>query len=196
MTDPPALEVGYSIKPREADAVTVSHEHYDHSNIALALGDPLIIRDVGPYTVGDVTITGIPTFHDNVHGAKRGANMMFLIEIDGMRVLHAGDIGDQPNDAAIEALGRVDVLLVPVGGKYTIDYNGARELANTLKPKVVIPMHFKTAATDLDIQSELPFLRAAKDCAIHSIRECEATLNHDSLGIDRVIRLAYEQEDE
>ena len=193
MTDPPSPDTGYDVRPREVDAVTVSHEHSDHNYLNIALGDPMVIRDVGPYTVKDITVTGVPSFHDGEQGRSRGANMMFVFETDGMRVLHAGDLGCQPNGAAIEALGRIDVLLVPVGGKYTIDHDGALELANTLKPKVVIPMHFKTDAAKLDIQTEVPFLHAAKNCAIHAIRECDAVLSKDSLGTDRIIRLSYEK---
>lgn len=195
MTDPPSPDTGYNIAPREVDALTISHEHYDHNYADIALGEPVMIRDVGPYTVGDVRITGIPSFHDDVHGKKRGANMMFVMEMDGIRVLHAGDLGCQPNEAVIEALGRVDVLLVPVGGKYTLDHNGARDLANTLKPKVVIPMHFKTDATDIDIQDEVPFLQAVRNCSMHSIRECSCVLTKDTLGSDRVIKLDYERPD-
>lgn len=189
LTDPCDPSVGYTLSGIECDAVTVSHSHFDHCYTAAAAGDPVIIREVGEYDVNGVKVTGFPSFHDDAHGAKRGSNIMFLFEMDGIRLLHAGDICALPAEEELNAIGPVDVLLVPVGGKYTLDYSGARELANLLKPSVVIPMHYKTPALNIDIDDCAKFVASAQDCSIHKLNDCEANIYKNTLGEDRVLVL-------
>lgn len=114
---------------------------------------------------------------------------MFLFEMDGIRVLHAGDIGHMLSADSIAAIGDVDVLLVPVGGKYTLNYTEARQFANQLRPSVVIPMHYRTPKSKIDIDDVNNFISTAKDCRIHRLNDYEATLSRQSLGEDRVIVL-------
>ena len=134
-------------------------------------------------------IIGIETDHDSVGGAIRGKNTMFIYEMDGMRVLHCGDLGVIPPQEIIDAVGHIDVMMVPIGAIYTIDDLEARELANIIKPKVVIPMHYKTPKLKMELCTLAPFVDAARDCRIHNINDCECTIQPISLGEDRVIVL-------
>ena len=193
LMDPPDASTGYRIAPMQADIVTASPSHHDHNNFALALGEPARVTEAGVPEFPGVTITGIPWWHDDARGEKRGENMLFVVELDGMRVLHAGDIGALPDGETVQRLGMIDVLLVPVGGFYTIDHKEALELCNLLKPKVVIPMHYKTEKSSRSLNEKisgvLPFLNAARECAIHRLRQPEATLTRESLGADRILTL-------
>ncbi|HWR18981.1 MAG TPA: MBL fold metallo-hydrolase [Clostridia bacterium] len=193
LMDPPDASTGYHILPMKADIVVSSHGHSDHSNFALAQGDPIRVTEAGIHELDDVTIIGVPWWHDEVQGKKRGANMLYVVELDDIRVLHAGDIGTMPDAETLKKLGEIDVLLVPVGGYYTIDHKGALELCNLIKPKVVIPMHYKTEDTSPRlgevIKGVLPFLNAAQNCSIHRLRQPEAHLTKESLGMDRIITL-------
>ena len=189
LTDPPAPETGYIVHDVECDAVTVSHGHFDHNFIAAAKGEPLVISDLGEHEVKGVKVIGFPALHDKDGGRRRGAVVMYLFEIDGIRILHAGDIAQLPLTEQIEAIGHVDVLLVPVGGNYTFDYLEAREFANLLKPSVVIPMHFKTPRTDIDIDDCGNFVATVQDCRIHKLNDFEASIYKNTLGEDRVLVL-------
>jgi L-ascorbate metabolism protein UlaG (beta-lactamase superfamily) len=124
-----------------ADIVTVSHEHSDHNNIAGVRGNPEVVR--GTAKVKGIAFDAIPTYHDESEGNQRGKNKIYCFEVDGVRVCHLGDLGHPLNDEQVSELGRVDVLLTPVGGNYTIDAKVAGRVENKLAPRVVIPMHFK-----------------------------------------------------
>ncbi|MCH5278411.1 MAG: MBL fold metallo-hydrolase [Christensenellaceae bacterium] len=189
LTDPCAPGYGYELPSIEADAVTVSHDHKDHNYISIVTGSTTIIRGVGEYNVNGVNIKGFETFHDRSRGALRGKNIMFVYEMDDMRVLHCGDLGAIPDQELLDSLGQIDILLVPIGAIYTIDDLEARELANLLKPRVVIPMHYKTPKLKIDLCPLAPFIDAAKDCRIHNLNDCEASVSRMSLGEDRVIVL-------
>ena len=189
LTDPPAPETGYRVGHIHCDAVTVSHGHFDHCYTEAAEGAQEIITDAGEHKVGSVNIIGFPAFHDKEQGAKRGSVMMYLFEIDGIRVLHAGDVGDQLTRDQIAQIGVVDVLLVPIGGKYTLDYFEAREFANSLKPSVVIPMHYKTALCGIDIDDCSNFVSTVQDCRIHKLNDSEVFIYQYTLGEDRVLVL-------
>ncbi len=190
LTDPCAPAVGFDLHDIPCDAVAVSHDHFDHNYIAAVSGEPVVVSTVGKHEVGGVRIEGFEVLHDKQNGAVRGKCVMFVIEMDGIRVLHAGDIGQLPSEDFIKALGDIDVLLVPVGGKYTLDYAEARELANMLRPSVVIPMHYRTAKCKFnDIDDVNNFISTVRDCKIHRLNDCEATLSRQSLGEDRVLVL-------
>lgn len=194
LTDPPDPSVGYNIPVIEADAVTSSHDHHDHANFALCAEGAARITQPGEYAVKEVRVKGVETWHDEVRGAKRGRNIVFIFEIDGMRVVHAGDIGAMPEKDALDAIGYADVLMVPVGGVYTVNASGARELANALHPKVVIPMHYKTPALTIQLDGIGPFISSVSGCTIHRLRQSECVLTRESLGTDRVITLEYAKE--
>lgn len=159
VTDPYDATVGYPAPVGEADVVTISHDHFDH-NCFEPLKPKRVIREAGEYVVDDVKITGIPCFHDDEAGAKRGKNLIFVIEADGKRIAHLGDLGHMLSKEQADALGRLDVLLVPVGGVYTLTGEQAAELTEMLKPEAVVPMHYANEWCRFDISNEMPFIHA------------------------------------
>jgi L-ascorbate metabolism protein UlaG (beta-lactamase superfamily) len=144
ITDPYVTGGGidYGEITESADIVTVSHDHADHNNVAVVKGKPEVVR--GSASIKGIEFKGIPGYHDDAGGSTRGKNTMFCFEVDGMRVCHVGDLGHQLSDKQVAELGRIDILLIPVGGYYTIDAKVATQVCNQLNPKVIIPMHFKT----------------------------------------------------
>jgi L-ascorbate metabolism protein UlaG (beta-lactamase superfamily) len=127
-----------------ADIVTVSHEHGDHNHTADLQGNPVIIRGTGKHVVKGIEFSGVGSYHDNVSGAQRGPNNIFCFEVDGIRVCHCADLGHMLDSNALKAIGRVDVLIFPIGGPpQTIDLTEAIELWDKMKPGVVIPMHYR-----------------------------------------------------
>ncbi len=157
VTDPFG-SIGYPLPPAEADIVTVSHGHYDHCNVAGVGGAPRVIRSAGRYTAGDVLISAVESFHDDAQGRKRGGNLIFRFAGEGLTVCHLGDLGEPCNGELVAKIGQPDVLLIPVGGHYTIDFARAKEYVERLSPAVVIPMHYKTKGLLIDIGGVEPFL--------------------------------------
>lgn len=148
VTDPYDSSVGYPMGRLKGDVVTVSHEHHDHNNISLVEGNPAVLRGIGTFEpLPGIRITGFPSFHDDQEGRSRGGNTLFLIETDGLRLLHLGDLGHSLSPQAINTLGRIDILMVPVGGYYTIDAMQATSLCHDVRPRVILPMHYRTAAS-------------------------------------------------
>jgi L-ascorbate metabolism protein UlaG (beta-lactamase superfamily) len=142
---PGCFDGGINYEPitEQADIVTISHEHDDHNSTSIN-GKPEFVRDPGKHTVKDVHVHGIETFHDTGGGAERGKNVVFKMIVDGMSVVHLGDLGHPLSDESVKSIGDVDVLFIPVGGYFTIDARTAGSIIGKLRPKVVIPMHFKT----------------------------------------------------
>lgn len=163
VTDPFNSSLGYKIPSVEADMVTVSHEHYDHNATDEVKGNPEIVRGTGEKKIKDIAIKGVETFHDKAQGAQRGKNTVFSFEIDGMKIIHLGDLGHILTQEQIENIGEVDILLIPVGGTFTIDAQEASEVVGQLKPKITIPMHYKTPAIDLPIEGVERFLSGNKN---------------------------------
>lgn len=144
LTDPFDAHVGYPMRKVSCDAVTVSHGHGDHCFVEKAEGSIVIADEDGvTHLASDVTALGIPCFHDECLGAKRGKNLIFVIEADGLRIAHLGDLGAW-DEQLVRQLGHIDILLIPVGGYYTIDAASAAALCSQLSPRIVIPMHYKT----------------------------------------------------
>ncbi len=189
LTDPFAPSVLFKLPPIEADAVTISHDHHDHNYLGSVTGSTILIRTEAEFDVKGVKIKGYKTYHDCTKGSARGENVMFSFDMDGMRILHCGDLGEIPDKELLDSLGRVDILLVPIGAIYTIDDLQARELANILRPGVVIPMHYKNSKLNFELCPLEPFIEGAKDCSVYKMSECEATITKESLGVDRVIVL-------
>ena len=165
ITDPYPPEVGYSLGKPAAHIVTVSHDHHDHAYVQGIEGDPKVISGPGEYEVSEVLIIGISTFHDSEGGKKRGKNTVYLIDLDEISVCHLGDLGHGLAAEQVEEIDDVDVLLVPVGGVYTINAPMAAAVVRQLEPKVVIPMHYKTEALSFELEPVERFLReiGAKD---------------------------------
>ena len=147
VTDPYDESCGYPVTKVDADAVLVSHGHHDHSAVSTISGYTQVIDAPGVHTLApDVTVTAVEAYHDDAQGAKRGRTLMFLIEAEGLRVAHLGDLGCALSPAQQKALAPVDVLMLPVGGYYTIDAQSAAALCHRVQPRMIIPMHYRTQA--------------------------------------------------
>ena len=159
ITDPfdPSM-VGLPYPAREADIVTVSHQHQDHNFLAKIKGEPLVIDLPGEYEKKGVRITGFLSYHDKKKGAERGENILFKFEIEGVNILHCGDLGLVPEEEFIEELGEVDILLIPVGGIYTIDPKEAVTLIRGIEPSIVIPMHYNHDRLNQEVFGKLSTL--------------------------------------
>ena len=145
VTDPYDAGCGYPIRPVGAEIVLVSHHHHDHDAVENLQGNPAVIDQAGLYTPAEgVKITGVRGYHDDEQGAKRGETLLFLIATEGLRIVHLGDLGEMLNDEQAGILYDPDVLMIPVGGFYTIDGRQAQETAARLNAKVILPMHYKT----------------------------------------------------
>ena len=137
---------GYKLPEIDADIVTISHNHSDHNNVGAVKGDLVLIREPGVFSQEGIDIKGVQTFHDNVSGAKRGKNVVYNFRIDGLNVCHCGDLGHLLNLEQINEIGKVDILLLPIGGRAVLDASGAAEVMKQLNPAVMIPMHYRTKA--------------------------------------------------
>jgi L-ascorbate metabolism protein UlaG (beta-lactamase superfamily) len=134
---------GYPNPQVSADVVLVTHEHFDHNKTEAVSGHPQIVRGFGQKSVKGIEFTGAKTYHDESKGSQRGENTVFVFELDGIRFAHGGDLGHLLSDQQVKEIGRVDVLMIPVGGYYTIDAQRAWTNVEKIKPKIVIPMHYK-----------------------------------------------------
>ena len=144
ITDPyePIMGMNYEPINESADIVTVSHGHGDHNNVAAVQGNPQVIDNSTPVELKGIKVSGIDTYHDASGGNERGANVIYCIEADGIKVCHLGDLGHMLSDEQVTAIGKVDVLMAPIGGNFTIDASTADAVIEKLKPSIVIPMHF------------------------------------------------------
>ena len=143
VTDPfdPGM-VGVKFPKTEADIVIVSHNHDDHNKAAQVEGVRKVLDTPGEYEIGGTSFIGLPSYHDSEKGADRGKNTIFVIEMDGLRLCHLGDLGHKLDEGTLEEIGNIDILFVPVGGVYTIDAKLASELVTEIEPKIIIPMHY------------------------------------------------------
>ena len=145
VTDPYDAACGYPVTPVAADAVLVSHHHSDHDAVEHVTGHPRVIDTEGVHTLEPgLRVTGIRAFHDDAGGSRRGETLLFLIETEGLRVAHLGDLGDGLTEEQIRLLKGIDVLMIPTGGFYTIDAKKARDIAESLAAGIIIPMHYRT----------------------------------------------------
>jgi L-ascorbate metabolism protein UlaG (beta-lactamase superfamily) len=149
-----------------ADVVTVSHDHLDHNHLESILGAPVVLREPGEWEIRGVKFSGIPSFHDGHGGAERGENTIFRIVTDTVVTVHLGDLGHIPDAALVKAIGPVDVLLIPVGGHYTIDSAMASAVCEILAPRIIVPMHFRNRGwdnPDHPVTGVAPFLEGKTD---------------------------------
>ena len=159
VTDTYDDSVGYHMPETDADAVTVSHHHYDHDAISKVKGNPVVLDKETGYILKDsVEISSIMSFHDDCRGKKRGENIIFKFRMDGLDVCHLGDLGEDCSSDLIEMILPVNVLMIPVGGNYTIDAKMAKEYVDRIMPDIVIPMHYRAKGCKLDIDKVDDFI--------------------------------------
>ncbi len=142
-----------------ADIVLVTHDHFDHNATRVVAGDFKIIRETGTHQIGDVKIEGFRAYHDKEGGRRRGEITMFKIVLGGVSILHVGDLGHVPTEKMAEEIGKVDILMVPVGGTYTVDAMEAKETVGVINPRVVVPMHYKVHGLSLSLRPVDEFLK-------------------------------------
>jgi L-ascorbate metabolism protein UlaG (beta-lactamase superfamily) len=158
--DPFEKEIGLTPPRSQANIVTVSHRHPDHNNAGALSGEPLVIDGPGEYEIKGINIKGIFSYHDSVEGKKYGTNTIYLIEAEGIKICHLGDLGQKKlTDEQLEEIDEVDILMIPVGGKFTIDGEEAAEIINQVEPRIVIPMHYKIFGLKVDLTGVEPFLK-------------------------------------
>ena len=161
VTDPYKSEkVGLKMPHVEADIVTISHDHDDHNGLEAIKGEPFVIRGAGEYEVKGVYIEGIESYHDDEKGAKRGNNIIYRFELEDISIAHLGDLGHELTDKQLERLEGTDIVLIPVGGVYTIDAQKAVSVINQIEPRIVIPMHYSLPGLKFDLGTVDQFLKA------------------------------------
>lgn len=161
--DPYDNSIGLRSPHFTADCLLLTHDHKAHANKAAVSGDPFVIDGPGEYEVKGVMIYGIPSWHDNKGGEERGANTMYLLQAEGISVAHLGDIGNMLDNGQLEKLEGVDVLMIPIGGKHTLDAEAASELISKIEPRIVIPMHYKIPGLTVDLD---PITKFAKELGV------------------------------
>lgn len=172
--------IGYSMPRVSANAVTVSHRHFDHDFVKAVSGNPMIIEG-GAHTVGDIEISSVLSWHDEVKGAKRGKNTIFKFTADGVTVCHLGDLGEPVSCERVKSIAPADVLLIPVGGTYTLDAAEAARYVKAVAPKIVIPMHYRTADCSLDIADVEKFLKLFDSANIFVCKSGETEITSEDL---------------
>ena len=165
VTDPfDSKMLGFKFVKVAADIVTISHDHSDHNQPQLVEGVKKIISGPGEYEISGVSILGFSTFHDEKSGAERGKNTVYVVEIDEMRIAHLGDLGHELSEATVNEIGTIDILMVPVGGFFTIDAEKAADIVREIEPSIIIPMHFMASGINKEnfgkLQGVSEFLKA------------------------------------
>jgi len=159
--DPFSDEIGLKVPKVEADILLISHDHYDHNNKSAISGNYFLIDQPGEYEVKGVFVKAIKSFHDKVEGKERGENLIFTIETEDLKVCHMGDFGQKElEEKQIEEIGEVDVLMIPVGGIYTISAKEAVKILEQLEPKITIPMHYSLPKLKIKLDSVDKFLKS------------------------------------
>ena len=169
ITDPFGPQIGYSLGKVSAQIVTVSHDHPGHDNVAAIGGDPYVLRGPGEYEVQSVLITAVASYHDTERGKRLGRNTIYLLHIDDVSVCHLGDLGHVLTDDQREAMGDVDVLLVPVGGNNTINASQAVEVISQVDPRIIIPMHYATPATEGKVEGLDPLEKFCREMGVEVV---------------------------
>jgi L-ascorbate metabolism protein UlaG (beta-lactamase superfamily) len=182
ITDPYNVggSINYSPIEETADIVVVSHGHGDHCNVSAVQGTPEVVKGNGTKPAKGIQFRGIATHHDASQGEQRGPNTIFCFSVDDLKLCHLGDLGHMLGPEQIDEIGAVDILFAPVGGFWTIDASVASQVCDQLKPKVIIPMHFKTPKCNAPIAGVEDFLKGKKD--VRNVGDSEAEFERERLS--------------
>jgi L-ascorbate metabolism protein UlaG (beta-lactamase superfamily) len=165
--DPFDESIGLKVPRTEARILLITHQHSDHSNKKAISGSPFLIEEPGEYEINGVHVKGIPAFHDNIQGKEREDIIVYLIETEDIKICHLGDFGQKElTSEQLDQLGDIDILMIPVGGVYTIDAKGASKIISQIEPKLVIPMHYQIPKLKLKLNSLEQFLKEMGSPAI------------------------------
>ncbi len=160
LIDPFSKEIGLRPPKIKDDLVLVTHQHFDHNNISEANPEAFIIDGPGEYEKQGISVRGISSFHDKSNGKERGLNTIYVLKAEDMNICHLGDLGQEKlEDKQLEEIGDVDILMIPVGGTYTIDHKEAVNVISQIEPKIIIPMHYKLKDLKVDIGGLDKFLK-------------------------------------
>ena len=162
--DPFDKSVGLRPPQGQADLVLVSHNHADHNNVEALKGEPYVIDIPGEYSAKGANIIGIASSHDDKNGAERGENTIYVLEAEDLRICHLGDLGSDLSEKQLEKINGIDILMVPIGGGYTIDGKKAVDIIKKIEPKIIIPMHYKIKGSTVNIDDEKKFCNEAGNC--------------------------------
>jgi len=160
--DPFDKSIGLRPPQGQADLVLVSHDHADHNNVTALKGEPAVIDIPGEYAVKGVNIVGLAS----EHGLTKNPviNTIFILEAEDLKICHLGDLGTELSEKQLEEIDGVDLMMIPIGGKYTIDYKKAVEIIKKIEPAIIIPMHYKTAGSTIDLDDEKKFCNEMGNC--------------------------------
>ncbi|MEK7503399.1 MAG: MBL fold metallo-hydrolase [Patescibacteria group bacterium] len=158
--DPFDEATGLKVPSITADVLLITHDHADHNNKKAIKGTPFLVEGPGEYEVKEIFIQGIPSFHDEKEGKERGSNTIYTIEVEEMKLCHLGDFGQKElSEDQLEQIGDIDVLMIPVGGEFTIDAKGATHVISQIEPKIVIPMHYSIPKLKIKLDEVDKFLK-------------------------------------
>ena len=159
--DPYDKELGLGSIKLQADILLVSHQHHDHNNVKAVSGSPFLIDSPGEYEIKEIFIQGIPGFHDDSSGKERGKITIFTIEIEGIRICFLSDLGQKElSPEQLDEIGSIDILMIPIGGVYTISAKEAIKIISQIEPKIIIPMHYQIPKLKLKLEGLDEFLKA------------------------------------
>ncbi len=159
--DPFDEKIGLKSANFNADVLLITHNHHDHNNIEGVKGEPFIVDGPGEYEIKGIFIQGIDSFHDDVQGKERGKNTIYTIESEGIRFCHLGDFGQKElTDEQLEIIDRVDILMIPIGGEYTISSHEVQKIISQIEPKIVIPMHYQLPKLGMKLEGVEEFLKS------------------------------------
>ncbi len=190
ITDPCPPSTGYTTGKPTADIITLSHAHDDHTYVKAVAGKPTVIDSAGEYEISGAFLTAIPTYHDGEMGGERGKNLVFVIEMEGIKICHLGDLGHAPTADQAEDMTGADVLMIPVGGDSTIDGAKAAEIVPMLDARIVIPMHYKTPVAKGKLEPADRFLKELQATAVQA--QPKLSLSYNTVPSDtQVVLLDY-----